>query len=251
MSQLDYTTPSPPEKPPVRTSTPPPKPRTTLALKTRVVSSDELYRMAEQNPKLGYYDLIDILARINKKDARYIKEDMQEGRPMKVPVDFSSYQRWSPLPSSLPGNVEAPKLILVVKDIPFVAWYENGKMKGDSLTCVGKEWNWTQKGIYKVLEKDPDHYSKSYTNAYGEPAWMPMALRIYGTVWIHAGDVVGPFCSHGCINLPMKRAEVLYGWAELGTPVVICDYSKDIFKDLMALYPTEIREPVIVGPSVR
>ena len=65
-------------------------------------------------------------------------------------------------------------------------------------------------GVYKVEEKDPDHVSRSYSNSFGEPAWMPWAMRIYDHVWIHAGDVTGPKCSHGCIILPVDPAQEVY-----------------------------------------
>lgn len=251
MSQLRYPVLPPPvpvqDAPAVKA--PPARPQSPFAVSKRVVTAEELYRLAEKDPKLGYYDCLNILARINKKDARYIKEDIAEKRPLYVPVDFSAFKTWTPLPRVLPGQVGVDKLILVVKDIPFVGWYEQGRLKGDSLTCVGKEWNWTEKGIYKVLQKDPDHYSKSYTNAFGEPAWMPMALRIYGTVWIHAGDVVGAYCSHGCINLPPDPAERLYNWADVGTTVVVSDFLKDVNQDLIKLYKPELREPVLIGPG--
>jgi len=48
-------------------------------------------------------------------------------------------------------------------------------------------------------------------------------IRVYERVWIHAGDVVGGFCSHGCINVPINSAEKLFYWADLKTPVLILD----------------------------
>ncbi len=145
--------------------------------------------------------------------------------------------------------MDPPKLILIVKDIPFTGWYDNGRLKGDSLTCIGKQWGWTESGIYKVLDKAADKYSNLYNNVYGEPAWMPLALRIYGAVWLHAGDVVGPYCSHGCINLPPDSAEKLYDWAKIGIPVIITDTLGSLNRDLSRLYFPPLKEPVGFGPS--
>ncbi len=52
---------------------------------------------------------------------------------------------------------------------------------------------------------------------------MPWALRIYGTVWIHAGDIASGHCSHGCVNLPIFSAMKLFDWATTGTPVLIVE----------------------------
>ena len=35
------------------------------------------------------------------------------------------------------------------------------------------------------------------------------------------GDIYQNEGSHGCINLPTDKAEELYGYVEIGTPVVI------------------------------
>ncbi len=249
--QLEYLAPEPPppKQPKAVVKPPPPKGPPSLAIKERVITENELLKLEEKDPKLTLYVCQDILARINKKARLYIAEDIKQKRPLKVPVDFAAFKNWSPLPKSLTGVGDVPRLILVVKDIPFTGWYENGRMRGDSLTCVGKQWGWTASGLYKVLDKAPDKYSNLYNNAYGEPAWMPLALRIYGAVWLHAGDVVGPYCSHGCINLPPDSAEKLYDWATVGTPVVITDSLSSMTPDLSKLYMPEQKDHFIYGPS--
>jgi hypothetical protein len=228
---------------------PQPKGQPSLAVKQRIITEDEINKLTQQNPKLTLYVCQEILSRLNKKDRLYISEDMKEKHPLIVPVDFSAYLSWSPLPKTLPGGGDIPKLILVSKDIPFTGWYEYGRMKGDSLTCVGKQWGWTESGLYKVLDKAEDKYSNLYKNAYGEPAWMPYALRIYGAVWIHAGDVIGPYCSHGCINLSPRKAEELYHWANIDSPVVVVDALSDLNRFLSKLYFPPIKDHFIYGPS--
>ena len=253
MAQLEYAAPKPPppraQAPPVKP--PPPKGPPSLAIKERVITEDEILKLVDKNPKDTRYTFEEILGRLNKKDRRYIAQDIKQKRPLKVPVDFDAYRTWSPLPTTLPGGAGPPKLIVVVKDIPFTGWYDKGRLVGDSLTCVGKEWEWTESGLYKVLDKAEDKYSNLYNNVYGEPAWMPMALKIYGAVWMHAGDVVGPYCSHGCINLPPDSAEKLYDWATIGTPVIITDTLGSLNRDLSRLYFPPPKEPVIFGPSTK
>lgn len=250
LSQIEYIAPQPP--PPVKskgvTKPPPPKGPPSLVVRERVITEEEIRKLVDKDPKLTIYVCQEILSRLNRKARLYIVDDIKKKRPLKVPVDFAAYRNWSPLPKILPGGVDVPKLILVVKDIPFTGWYENGRMKGDALTCVGKQWKWTESGIYKVLDKAPDKHSNLYQDAFGEPAWMPFALRIYSAVWLHAGDVVGPYCSHGCINLPPESAEKLYDWATVGTPVMITDSLSSMSRDLSKLYSPERKERPLYGP---
>ncbi|GKT09992.1 L,D-transpeptidase [Desulforhabdus sp. TSK] len=200
--------------------------------KKRVVTEAELQKLRQKDPELNRLTCLEILARLNGKASYYIARDIKAKRPMKVPLDFHSFKTWSPLPDRIECIKTFPKLILVVKNIPFIGWYEKGKLVGDTIVCIGKKSEWTPRGLYKVEEKDEQHVSQSYPNAYGRPAAMPMALKVYKNIWIHAGDVVGGYSSHGCINLPFASAEALFRWAEIGTAVLITASLKDLQTDL-------------------
>lgn len=217
----------------------------------RTISEKEILKLSRKDPDLTMAACLEMLARLNIKDRDYIKEDIKKGRKIKVPNDFAAFKRWTPLPRTIPNANRIRKLILVAKDIPFIGWYDWGRLVGDTHICIGKEWSWTKKGSYTVLEKDPYHISKSYTNAYGTPALMPMALRIYGHVWIHAGDVIGGYCSHGCINLPLDPADKLYNWAEVGTNVIILDALKELDKDLKGYLERIPNSPPPTHPPVK
>lgn len=198
----------------------------------RVVTEKELQQVSEKDPEMSRVVCLEILARLNGKAREYVAQDVKHKRRIKAPSDFRAFRNWTPLPHSLAARVGLPKFVLVVKDIPFIGWYENANLKGDAQIGIGKQQAWTKSGLYRVAQKDPWHISQSYTDAYGRPALMPLALRIYGRVWIHAGDVIGGYCSHGCINLPLNPAEELYDWADIGTPVLVTDSLKNLDKDL-------------------
>ncbi len=220
---------------PVKTP-PPPKAAAKPASKNfatvrRVITEKEVRKLQQKDPDLEFSRCIEILCRINKKDKEYIRADMKRKRPLRVPKNFSAYKDWSPLPEKITGAGKFPKFILVVKDIPFLGWYQNGKLVGDTYIGIGKMNGWTKKGLYRVKAKDPWHMS-TYPNAYGDPSVMPNALHIYERVWIHTGDVIGPNCSHGCINVPIAPAERLYGWADVGTTVLITQSLKDLGRDI-------------------
>ena len=194
----------------------------------RTVSENELVRlgMADRAPDLNA--CLDILSRLNTGEPFYILRDMRQGKKLKVPDDFNAFKTWTPLPARIPQKSSEPKFIMVVKELGFIGWYEHGALVGDSQACFGSRGQNTVPGLYRVDDKDSRHTSSSYRNDYGEQAWMPFSLHIYEAVWIHAGNVFGPHCSHGCITMPFEKAEKLYGWAEKGTPVLVADDLKDV-----------------------
>jgi len=197
----------------------------------RTISEDELLQTEKTNPDLDINTCREILSRLNTKEQYYIRDDIRNGRKLKVPNDFSAFRDWTPLPPRLTAPaLRSPKFILVVKDIPFIGWYESGVLAGDSQACIGDSGQDTKAGFYRVQEKDADHVSRSYPNDFGRPAWMPFSLRIYETVFIHAGNVFGARCSHGCVILPVEKAETLFQWADQGTSVLVLESLKDLDK---------------------
>jgi hypothetical protein len=199
-----------------------------LSFTVRTVSEDELVRLGMANRAPDLNECLDILGRLNTTEPFYVLRDMRQGKKLKVPVDFNAYKHWTPLPARLPVKFSEPKFIMVVKDLGFIGWYDHGQLIGDSQACFGTQGQNTVPGLYRVDDKDSRHTSSSYRNDYGEQAWMPYSLHIYEAVWIHAGNVFGLHCSHGCITLPYGNAEKLYGWAQKGTPVLVADDLKDV-----------------------
>src|SRR5581483_8868544 len=58
-------------------------------------------------------------------------------------------------------------------------------------------------GVFAVLEKEKDHHSTMY-----DDAWMPNMQRItWNGIALHGGPLPGYAASHGCIRMP-------YGFAE-------------------------------------
>lgn len=189
----------------------------------RTITEEELNTWEGCDAGLDSQQCLAILAALNTKTGFLVREDMRNRIPLKVPNDFRAYRHWNPLPKRLAKLSHIPKAIVVVKDIPYLAWYEQGHALGGSQVCLGRPGEETVQGTYKILEKVEDKYSRSYNNDYGQPAWMPYAMRIYGGVWIHAGYLTGPYCSHGCVILGMEIAENLYQWADGQTFVFVAE----------------------------
>ncbi len=95
--------------------------------------------------------------------------------------------------------------------------YRNGVRIGRAQTSTGKPGHETPTGVFHILNKDKDHRSKTYNNAA-----MPYSERLtWDGVALHAGGLPGYPSSHGCIHLPYKFSELLFGATHVGVPVVI------------------------------
>jgi len=94
--------------------------------------------------------------------------------------------------------------------------HRNGIKVAVSTVSTGKKGHETPTGVFTVLEKDKDHVSNIYD------AEMPFMNRLtWSGIALHAGQLPGYPASHGCVRLPFKFAELLYGITKVGTPVVI------------------------------
>jgi len=117
--------------------------------------------------------------------------------------------------STIPGDGETRVVIDRLTQMAYV--YKGDQLIGVSTVSTAKTGHITPLGEWSVLEKRPFYRSKKYDNA---P--MPWMERIdeYG-IALHGGGTPGYPESHGCIHLPMKFAEKLYGLTKIGTKVVI------------------------------
>ena len=112
-----------------------------------------------------------------------------------------------------------PVLLVVNRATQRAIIYRNGIPIGVSTVSTGRPGYRTPTGVFTILQKRVEHYSSIYDNA---P--MPYMQRLtWGGVALHAGNLPGYPASHGCIRLPRRFAELLYGVTHLGMTVVITD----------------------------
>ncbi len=122
--------------------------------------------------------------------------------------------RWHPELAS-----EGPVAIIVSIPDQLVHVYRNGVRIGLSTCSTGKQGHSTPTGIFTILQKDKHHHSSTYNNA---P--MPNMNRLtWSGIALHAGNLPGYPASHGCIRLPMKFSELLFGVTHIGTAVIVAD----------------------------
>src|SRR5690242_20532658 len=75
----------------------------------------------------------------------------------------------------------------------------------------------TPAGVFAVVEKERDHHSTMY-----DDAWMPHMQRItWNGVALHGGPLPGYAASHGCIRMPYGFAEKLFDKTRIGMRVII------------------------------
>src|SRR6266853_1604619 len=94
----------------------------------------------------------------------------------------------------------------------------------------------TPAGVFSVVEKDKDHRSSLY-----DDAWMPHMLRItWNGVALHGGPLPGYAASHGCVRMPFGFAEKLFSDVPIGTRVVISPSDAE---------PVEFSHPALFVPK--
>jgi hypothetical protein len=75
----------------------------------------------------------------------------------------------------------------------------------------------TPAGVFAVVEKDKDHHSTMY-----DDAWMPNMQRItWNGIALHGGPLPGYAASHGCVRMPYNFAEKLFDKTWIGMRVII------------------------------
>ena len=94
----------------------------------------------------------------------------------------------------------------------------------------------TPAGIFSVLEKDKDHHSNLY-----DDAWMPNMERItWSGIALHGGPLPGYAASHGCIRMPYDFAENLFGRTQVGMRVIIAPNDAE---------PVDFSDPKLFVPN--
>jgi L,D-transpeptidase catalytic domain len=97
--------------------------------------------------------------------------------------------------------------------------YRNGILIGRSTVSTGSKGNATPGGVFSILEKKQEHYSKKYDNA---P--MPnMQWLTWTGIAMHSSNLPGYPASHGCIRLPYDFSQLLFSATSKGGTVVVGD----------------------------
>ena len=82
---------------------------------------------------------------------------------------------------------------------------------------TGQKGHETPAGVFAVVEKNKDHRSNLY-----DDAWMPHMLRVtWNGIALHGGPLPGHPASKGCVRLPFGFAEKLFDKMRINTRIII------------------------------
>ena len=167
---------------------PPPK---VVAAAPPPVKNELPYRWTQGNAPQAHKDLVATFNRVGLKPGEYV---------------------WA---SAVPAEGDPRIVVDLLTQMAYA--YRGDRLVGAATISSAKKGMVTPLGFWSILEKRPFYRSKKYDNA---P--MPFMQRIdsYGIAF-HGGANPGYPASHGCIRLPMKFAEKLYGLTKVGSKVVI------------------------------
>lgn len=123
------------------------------------------------------------------------------------------------------------KYILIDRTIQRLFAWDGETLFMELPISTGLDLTPTPRGIFRVYKKTPTRYMQGplpgISDQYYDLPGVPWNLyftneggAIHGAYW---HDKFGSQWSHGCVNLPLDKARQLYGWAELGTKVIVRD----------------------------
>jgi hypothetical protein len=102
-----------------------------------------------------------------------------------------------------------------------------------STGTTGRE---TPAGVFAVIEKDKDHHSSMY-----DDAWMPNMQRItWNGLALHGGPLPGYAASHGCVRMPYGFAEEMFDKTRIGMRVIVSPIDAE---------PVDFSSPALFQPN--
>jgi hypothetical protein len=129
----------------------------------------------------------------------------KEGRP--APTKEATAQRQTGEPIMAIVSIKSQKVTFYDSE----GWIYRAPV---STGTTGRE---TPAGVFALIEKDKDHHSSMY-----DDAWMPNMERItWNGIALHGGPLPGYAASHGCVRMPYDFAEKLFDKTEIGMRVII------------------------------
>src|SRR6201996_7668816 len=148
----------------------------------------------------------------------------KEGRP--APTKEATAQRQAGEPIMAIVSIKSQKVTFYDSE----GWIYRAPV---STGTTGRE---TPAGVFALIEKDKDHHSSLY-----DDAWMPNMQRItWNGIALHGGPLPGYAASHGCVRMPFGFAEKLFDTTRIGMRVII---SPD------EAAPVEISHPTLLVPK--
>ncbi len=123
----------------------------------------------------------------------------------------------APVEATAPRQAGEPIMAIVSIKSQQVTFYDADGWILRAPVSTGVTGRETPAGVFAVIEKDKDHHSTLY-----DDAWMPNMQRItWNGIALHGGPLPGYAASHGCVRMPYDFAEKLFDKTRIGMRVII------------------------------
>jgi hypothetical protein len=141
-----------------------------------------------------------------------------------------------PVEAVAPREAGEPIMAVVSIKSQRVTFYDSEGWILRAPVSTGTTGRETPAGVFAVVEKDKDHHSSMY-----DDAWMPNMQRItWNGIALHGGPLPGYAASHGCVRMPFPFAEKLFDKTRIGMRVIISPFDAE---------PVEISHPLLLQPK--
>jgi hypothetical protein len=123
----------------------------------------------------------------------------------------------APTEATAPRDAGEPIMAIVSIKSQQVTFYDADGWILRAPVSTGTTGRETPAGVFAVIEKDKDHHSTLY-----DDAWMPNMQRItWNGIALHGGPLPGYAASHGCVRMPFGFAEKLFEKTRIGMRIII------------------------------
>ncbi|MBO0756896.1 MAG: L,D-transpeptidase [Bradyrhizobiaceae bacterium] len=123
----------------------------------------------------------------------------------------------APTEARAPRDAGEPLMAIVSLKSQQVTFYDADGWILRAPVSTGITGRETPAGVFAVIEKEKEHYSTLY-----DDAWMPNMQRItWNGIALHGGPLPGYAASHGCVRMPFDFAEDLFDKTWIGMRVII------------------------------
>src|SRR6202165_3033273 len=141
-----------------------------------------------------------------------------------------------PTEATAPRDAGEPIMAIVSIETQQVTFYDADGWILRAPVSTGTTGRETPAGVFALLEKEKDHHSTMY-----DDAWMPNMQRItWNGIALHGGPLPGYAASHGCVRMPFGFAEKLFEKTWIGMRVIISPDNAE---------PVEFSHPALFVPN--
>jgi len=120
-------------------------------------------------------------------------------------------------PQEAPRAAGEPIMAIVSIKAQQVVFYDADGWILRAPVSTGTKDRETPAGVFAVVDKEVDHRSNMY-----DDAWMPHMQRItWNGIALHGGPLPGYAASHGCVRMPFGFADRVFGKTRIGMRVIV------------------------------